>query len=1029
MKKIVLMAILSSMLIILSAMPLWDKPVPIRTGDNIEWSRCGAVTADGSMIYVWSGTSRGDGDIYAQKVNGNGVVVWDEPLLVDGKSFKQSFPVITKTTDNNFIIAWLDYGEDFKSIIKAQKITANGQILWVDGGVPVRSIPQDKMDFEIIADNNNGAYIAWIDKRDSYKVYGQHLDAYGNSLWTLDGIPLAPISDDIVNFSMATDTSGALVVAHFKVVNYVYSLIVNKILSNGQFAWSQPLQIADNNHNGNYVQVAAINDSAVVVTWVSQTISSYLGDQVLAQRVNHDGTLGWLSPAPAHTVSVDNPYSTRNPRIIKAIDNAVIISWVDYRANYDYGNIYLQRIDANGNVQWNPAGVPAALTDYAQSNPRLTSNNNGGCFVTWEDYRNDGYFNTDIYAQHISMLGDKMWNPSGLPVCNASLAQTAPMVRQIGNNVLFGWKDERNGSPSLYYNVINRLGVPQVASDGVCLHQGLAGKEYFYDYLSLPRSNDVALLWTESRGSLGNRIYLQFLNPDGSVDLEANGRPITDSLSEDNYLDRMDAIVTPDDYIAVTWVENTRVKAQLIDNNGNRLWGNNGLTLTDTEPIRQEYPKVSYENGAFYFGWSELQEIQTNMGMMHLYRIYGQKIVNNEKQWGPGGILISDTLPNDTDYEANLRQVKGRYFVWTKVNFNLNDDWLQCIQVKLVNPDGTTAPGWDNAGNSVSSNTSSYIAHDRSQCIQTSAGLVVAWLNFNDLGTFLYGQLLSESGALSWNPEGILLTGENLSIDSFTLCESNNNLIVAWVKQQNQDRSYIKAQKFDLSANPLWGENGILVSDNLPNTHASEAYPITFSNSGILFCWVQCIVEPYIYDYQYDICYRYLNPDGSWVSNSLASLVIMSPDSQYSPRLALVNNEVIVTWIDSDLFFEHNRCDEEIWEYYNLFAQKLSNEVVGNIDDVTPIPQIYLKQNYPNPFNPETNISFSLKQTSEIELCIYNLKGQMVKTLQKGLMDKGNHSLVWKGTDDNDKPVASGVYLYRLSSGKAQTSRKMVLLK
>jgi flagellar hook assembly protein FlgD len=44
-------------------------------------------------------------------------------------------------------------------------------------------------------------------------------------------------------------------------------------------------------------------------------------------------------------------------------------------------------------------------------------------------------------------------------------------------------------------------------------------------------------------------------------------------------------------------------------------------------------------------------------------------------------------------------------------------------------------------------------------------------------------------------------------------------------------------------------------------------------------------------------------------------------------------------------------------------------------------------------------------------------------------MDKGNHSLVWKGTDDNDKPVASGVYLYRLSSGKAQTSRKMVLLK
>jgi hypothetical protein len=1029
MKKIVLIAILSSMLIILSAMPLWDKPVPIRTGDNIEWSRCGALTADGSMIYVWSGTSRGDGDIYAQKVNGNGVVVWDEPLLVDGKSFKQSFPVITRTTDNNFIIAWLDYGEDFKSIIKAQKITANGQILWVDGGVPVRSIPQDKMDFEIMADNNNGAYIAWIDSRESQtKVYGQHLDTYGNSLWALDGIQLSTSTNLIHSFSMATDTSGAMSIAYLDRLQNDYQLYATRVLSNGEFAWSQSTSITASDLVGMDVQMTAINDTAFVVTWIGTTPA--YGLQVYAQRINHDGSLGWQNPVPAVSMPINGYVWAYNQQIINTIDNAVIIAWICINDNPDVNNIFLQKIGSDGTILWNPAGVAAAFTDFNQSNPRLTTNNNGGCFVTWEDSRNGGYPNTDIYAQHISMLGDKMWNPSGLAICNASLTQTAPMVRQIGNNVLFGWEDERNGSPSLYYNVISRLGVPQVATDGVCLHQGLAGEENFYDYLSLPRSNDVALLWRDSRrGSLGINIYLQFLNPDGSVDLEANGRPITDLLNNGYNQNQLDAIVTPDDYVAVTWVEDYKVKAQLLDNNGNRLWGNNGLTLTTTDHPYQNNPKISYENGAFYFGWSELVEIQTATDIDIYYRVYGQKIVNNEKQWGPGGILISDSLPNDTAYNAYMEQIKGRYFVWTKHSYDLNSYLRNNSQVKLVNPDGTTAPGWDIAGNLVSSITSSFISQYSPQCVQTSTGLVVAWLGYNDLGTFLYGQLLSEAGALSWNTEGVLIAEVTNNGQYFTLVESNNSLLFFWYERQNPYQFCLKAQKYDLSANPLWSENGILVSDNLPNTQAGNAEAVTFSNGGILVSWWQRIVEPVTFNFQHDICYRYLNPDGSWVSNSPASLVLMSPDSQYNPRLALVNNEAIVTWIDSDLFFEHNRCDEEIWEYYNLFAQKLSNEVVGNIDDVTPIPQIYLKQNYPNPFNPETNISFSLKQTSEIELCIYNLKGQMVKTLQKGLMDKGNHSLVWKGTDDNDKPVASGVYLYRLSSGKAQTSRKMVLLK
>jgi hypothetical protein len=95
---------------------------------------------------------------------------------------------------------------------------------------------------------------------------------------------------------------------------------------------------------------------------------------------------------------------------------------------------------------------------------------------------------------------------------------------------------------------------------------------------------------------------------------------------------------------------------------------------------------------------------------------------------------------------------------------------------------------------------------------------------------------------------------------------------------------------------------------------------------------------------------------------------------------------------------------------------------------IITIPTI-LEQNYPNPFNPETNISFILKASADAELTIYNLKGQKVKTLHSGLLVKGRHTLVWNGTDAEQKSVSSGVYFYKLSSGKFTSTRKMILLK
>ncbi len=85
--------------------------------------------------------------------------------------------------------------------------------------------------------------------------------------------------------------------------------------------------------------------------------------------------------------------------------------------------------------------------------------------------------------------------------------------------------------------------------------------------------------------------------------------------------------------------------------------------------------------------------------------------------------------------------------------------------------------------------------------------------------------------------------------------------------------------------------------------------------------------------------------------------------------------------------------------------------------------------NYPNPFNPTTTISFSLINDSDIEISVYNIKGQKVKTLINDQYSKGSHSVIWNGKDSNNKSVSTGIYFYKISAGKETQVKKMLLLK
>lgn len=101
----------------------------------------------------------------------------------------------------------------------------------------------------------------------------------------------------------------------------------------------------------------------------------------------------------------------------------------------------------------------------------------------------------------------------------------------------------------------------------------------------------------------------------------------------------------------------------------------------------------------------------------------------------------------------------------------------------------------------------------------------------------------------------------------------------------------------------------------------------------------------------------------------------------------------------------------------------------ANEDNLNPPVERIILSNYPNPFNPNTTITFDLPVKGRISLKVYNLKGELVKTLSEQLYGAGKHSITWNGRDNNNKPVASGLYFYSIKAGDKYSTHKMMLLK
>jgi hypothetical protein len=161
---------------------------------------------------------------------------------------------------------------------------------------------------------------------------------------------------------------------------------------------------------------------------------------------------------------------------------------------------------------------------------------------------------------------------------------------------------------------------------------------------------------------------------------------------------------------------------------------------------------------------------------------------------------------------------------------------------------------------------------------------------------------------------------------------------------------------------------------------------------------------------------------------------------------ALCVNSVLIPAHNSSQEFSYSFVDEENTQqgewYYWLEAIELNGTgelygpvsiILGSPDgDDTPEPDAPLSvrlTSYPNPFNPETTVSFYLPKSGSAELGIFNIKGELVKRYPSSHYNTGWHRMIWNGTDNNSRPIASGIYYLKLKTPDCALTRKIILNK
>jgi len=442
------------------------------------------ITSDGAggAIVTWMDYRNGNNyDIYAQRVNASGSVQWTaNGVALCTATGDQLYPTITSDGAGGAIVTWMDYRSATGYDIYTQRVNALGAVQWTANGVALCTATGDQYHPMIVSDGAGGAIVTWYDGRIAGNdIYAQRVDASGTVQWTANGVALCTATGIQWYPAITSDGAGGAIVTWYDQRGGTYGIYAQRVDASGAIQWTADgVALCTATWNEIWPTITSDGAGGAVVTWMDDRSASY---DIYAQRVNASGAVQWTTDGVAICTATGDQ---AGPTIVSDGAGGGIVTWYDGRS--ENAHIYAQRVNASGAVQWTANGKALCTATGDQLYPTITSDGAGGAIVTWVDFRS-GSYNADIYAQRVNDSGAVQWTANGVALCTATGDQWSPtIVSDCAGGGIVTWQDYRSGSNyDVYAQRVDAAGHSVVAT-------------LLQNYATTFSGDRIAITWTLS---------------------------------------------------------------------------------------------------------------------------------------------------------------------------------------------------------------------------------------------------------------------------------------------------------------------------------------------------------------------------------------------------------------------------------------------------------------------------------------------------------------------------------------------------
>ncbi|MGD1047795.1 MAG: FlgD immunoglobulin-like domain containing protein [Candidatus Krumholzibacteriaceae bacterium] len=415
------------------------------------------ITSDGGggAIITWADNRSGNYDIYAQRVDASGAVQWAaNGVAICTATGDQYYPTIVSDGAGGAIVTWEDYG----LYVHAQRVNASGAVQWAAGGVVLSTALGYQQNSRITSDGAGGAIATWQGfNGNDLDVYAQRVDASGAVQWTTAGVALCTAAGDQEHPAITSDGAGGAIVT-WDDMRGDQNIYAQRVDAAGAVQWTADgVALCAAAGPQQYPAIASDGAGGAIVAWMDERIVGTW--DVYAQRVDALGAVQWIANGmPLCTAAGNQGLPAMTP------DGAggAVVTWSDGRSGGGgQGDIYAQRVNASGAVQWTVDGVGLCTAAGNQGTPAIASDGAGGAIVTWDDARSEDY---DIYAQYVDASGAVQWTMNGVGLCTATGDQELPAIVSDGaGGAIVTWEDMRSGNFDIYAQRVSQ-GLAPVAT-------------------------------------------------------------------------------------------------------------------------------------------------------------------------------------------------------------------------------------------------------------------------------------------------------------------------------------------------------------------------------------------------------------------------------------------------------------------------------------------------------------------------------------------------------------------------------------